>query len=88
MWSQKPRGLSQPRIPAGSQGRPPKGQTLTLLVPTAEHVEGFSPQDDLLGDDPIAVHVSFLRDVGLAQVLRGSPQVCAFSIEIARLRQG
>lgn len=88
MWSQKPRGLSQPRIPAGSQGRPPKGQTLTLLVPTAERVEGFSPQDDLLGDDPIAVHVSFLRDAGLAQVLRGSPQVCAFSIEIATLRQG
>lgn len=59
----------------------------TVLVPAAQRVEGFSPQDDLLGNDTVAVHVSFLGDVGLAEVLRGCPQVCAFSIEIAKSRE-
>ena len=49
---------------------------LTILVPAAQRVEGFLAKDDLLGNDPEAVDISFLRDVGLAQVLRGSPQVC------------
>lgn len=61
--------------------------TLTVLVPAAQREEGFSPQDDLLGDDPVAVHISFLGDAGLAEVLRGCPQVCAFSIEIAKSRE-
>lgn len=61
--------------------------TLTILVPTAQCVEGFSPQDDLLGNDPVAVNISFLGDVGLAEVLWGCPQVCAFSIGIAKSRE-
>ena len=44
----------------------PPRVSLTLLVPTAEGVEGFSSQDDLLGDDPVAVHISFLGDAGSA----------------------
>ena len=56
-----------------------KGFRCTIPVPTAQSVEGFFPQDDLLCDDPIAVHISFLRDVGLAEVLWSCPQVCKCS---------
>lgn len=50
---------------------------LTIVIPTAQRVESLLTEDDLLGNDGEAVHVSFLRDGGLAQVLRGRPQVCA-----------
>lgn len=62
-----------------------EGVRLTILVPAARRVEGFSPQDDLLCDDPIAVHIPFLREAGVAEVLRGCPQVCTFSIESRKL---
>lgn len=61
-------------------------KVLTFLVPTAERVEGFSSLDDLLGDDAVAVHVSFLRNAGYAEMLWGRPQVCVFSIETLTLR--
>lgn len=73
------------RLASSQRGRG-KGQTLTILVAAALRVEGFPPHDDLLCDDPVAVHVPFLRDAGLAEVLWGCPQVWAFSMEIAKLR--
>lgn len=63
-----------------------EGVRLTILVPAAQCVEGFFSQDDLLCDDRIAVYISFLGDVGLAEVLWGCPQIWAFSIKIAKLR--
>lgn len=86
LWSQRDEGLGQPRMQAPREGRW-LSPTLTILIPAAQRVEGFSPQDDLLGNDPVAVHISFLGDAGLAEVLRGCPQVCEFSIEIAKLRE-
>lgn len=86
LWSQREEGLGQPRMQAPRRGRW-TSLTLTILVPAAQCVEGFPPQDDLLGDDAVAVHVSFLGDAGLAEVLRGGPQVCEFSIEIAEWRE-
>lgn len=59
------------------QSEAARGQPLTVLVPAALRVEGLSPQDDLLCDDPVAVHIPFLRDAGLAEVLGGGPQVWA-----------
>lgn len=86
MRLQREEGLGQPRRQAPREARG-MNPTLTILIPAAQRVEGFSPQDDLLGDDPEAVHVSFLGDAGLAEVLRGRPQVCEFSMKIAKLRK-
>lgn len=71
---------------AGSGGGRRRSQTLTILVPAAQRVEGLFPQDDLLCDDPVAVYISFLRDVGLAEMLWGCPQVCIHSVEMAEFR--
>ncbi|KAB1254547.1 hypothetical protein Cadr_000029487 [Camelus dromedarius] len=83
--SNSPLSLNPSRYPAECESRYAGGGHSRWLLEKAPEgsepypSEGLSPQDDLLRDDPVAVNVSFLGDAGLAEV-------CAFSMEIARLR--
>lgn len=54
-----------------------RGETsgITSVAPAVFGVEGLSAQDDFLGNDPIAVHITLLRYISMPEMLRSCPQV-------------